>query len=241
MIARSFTAAAFLLALLLPRAAAPGSAGAAEARQDQQKRIDELEKQVAELSRRVKELEDYLAQLKAMGARAMTVGMVAANERNAAATIKTIAAAEADFRANDRDVNHVNDFWVGDVSGLYRYRVAGQELKLIEQVLAAADASPLKLPELSPLQNEKPIPKAGYLYTVLAKGVEDGNAVRYHSGGFRHNYMFGFAAFPAAYPASGRSTFIINEHNHVWKKDLGGKFPEVFPADPGKDGWEILD
>src|SRR5438093_367005 len=44
----------------------------------------------------------------------------ASNERNASATLKSFASAEADFRANDRDNNRVNDFWVADVSGLYR-------------------------------------------------------------------------------------------------------------------------
>src|SRR5215203_2691977 len=43
----------------------------------------------------------------------------AENERNASASLKTLSSAEADFRANDRDWNHVNDFWTGDVKGLY--------------------------------------------------------------------------------------------------------------------------
>src|SRR6516165_7868464 len=43
----------------------------------------------------------------------------ASNERNASTSLKTITAAQADFRANDRDGNHVNDFWTADVKGLY--------------------------------------------------------------------------------------------------------------------------
>ncbi|HVR83252.1 MAG TPA: type II secretion system protein, partial [Planctomycetota bacterium] len=43
----------------------------------------------------------------------------ASNERNASTSLKTLTSAEADFRANDRDWNHVNDFWTGDVKGLY--------------------------------------------------------------------------------------------------------------------------
>src|SRR5689334_9677177 len=35
----------------------------------------------------------------------------ASNERNASASLKTLASAEADFRANDRDNNKINDFW----------------------------------------------------------------------------------------------------------------------------------
>src|SRR6516162_9564110 len=43
----------------------------------------------------------------------------ASNERNASTSLKTLTSAEADFRANDRDANHVNDFWTANVSGLY--------------------------------------------------------------------------------------------------------------------------
>jgi prepilin-type N-terminal cleavage/methylation domain-containing protein len=35
----------------------------------------------------------------------------ASNERNASTSLKTLSSAEADFRSNDRDWNHVNDFW----------------------------------------------------------------------------------------------------------------------------------
>jgi prepilin-type N-terminal cleavage/methylation domain-containing protein len=35
----------------------------------------------------------------------------ASNERSASTSLKTLSTAEAEFRANDRDWNHVNDFW----------------------------------------------------------------------------------------------------------------------------------
>ena len=41
------------------------------------------------------------------------------NERCASDSLKTLTAPEPDFRANDRDWCHVNDFWAGDVTGLY--------------------------------------------------------------------------------------------------------------------------
>src|SRR6188472_3044327 len=40
-------------------------------------------------------------------------------ERNAATSLKTVMVAEHDFRANDREGNRVNDFWTGDLKGLY--------------------------------------------------------------------------------------------------------------------------
>src|SRR5579862_1744833 len=73
----------------------------------------------------------------------------ASNERNASTTLKTLTSAEADFRANDRDWNQVNDFWTGDVKGLYTMtsaRVRGARgdredppIRLIELSVAAAD------------------------------------------------------------------------------------------------------
>src|SRR5215470_12680160 len=61
----------------------------------------------------------------------------ASNERNASASMKTLATANADFRSNDRDGNHVNDFWVYDVAGFYTIYPPGASstdasLKLIE-------------------------------------------------------------------------------------------------------------
>src|SRR5882672_2141575 len=74
----------------------------------------------------------------------------ASNERNASTSLKTLTSAEADFRANDRDWNHVNDFWTGDVKGLYTMTsaaVSGNSngttdpaIKLIDLSVASADA-----------------------------------------------------------------------------------------------------
>ena len=71
-------------------------------------------------------------------------------ERNASTSLKTLSSAEADFRANDRDWNHVNDFWTGDVKGLYTMTSSAVRgngggttdpaIKLIELSVASADA-----------------------------------------------------------------------------------------------------
>src|ERR1043165_4520972 len=73
----------------------------------------------------------------------------AENERNASTSLKTLSSSEADFRANDRDWNQVNDFWTGDVKGLYTMTAAAVRgagtapkdppIKLIEIETAAAD------------------------------------------------------------------------------------------------------
>src|SRR6476620_6119361 len=74
----------------------------------------------------------------------------ASNERNASTSLKTLTSAEADFRANDRDGNKVNDFWTANVSGLYTMTSAAvsgssnsttdPSIKLIELSIASADA-----------------------------------------------------------------------------------------------------
>src|SRR4029077_13220517 len=75
----------------------------------------------------------------------------ASNERSASTSLKTLSTAEADFRANDRDWNHVNDFWTFNVAGLYTMTsaaVTGNQagtttdpaIKLIELSVASADS-----------------------------------------------------------------------------------------------------
>src|SRR5262245_35740700 len=41
-----------------------------------------------------------------------------ASERSASTSLRTIATANHDSRANDRDGNRITDFWTGDVAGL---------------------------------------------------------------------------------------------------------------------------
>ena len=146
-----------------------------------------------------------------------------ANERAASAALKTLASAEADFRANDRDGNRIQDFWTGDVASL-------ADWKEIEASVAAADAKPLH-------PGATPLPKAGYLFIAMDL---DENGVAYaqdtqglSSRGSRHNFSkFGFCAYPADYPRSGKWTFTINEGNTIFKSDTRGKPVMSWPADP---------
>ena len=222
---------------------APAAKAAEPVLQDEdKKRIEELEKQVAELTHRVKVLEENSAKRGTGGAADPGAAALVANERSASSSLKTLASAEAEFKSNDRDGNGLKDCWVGDVSGLYRYTSGNnREIKLIDKSLADADAAPLKNQNLSALKRDQPLPKSGYLFAVLPKYVDKEKTENYHSGGFRHSNKFGFAAYPVEYGKSGRYTFIINESNTVWKKDLGGKPPEMYPESPSKDDWEKAD
>jgi RNA polymerase sigma-70 factor (ECF subfamily) len=153
------------------------------------------------------------------------------DEQRAIDTLRMISTAEADFRGNDRDGNGRNDYWTADVSGLYRLKDPARpqrSIKLIEFSVAAADAVPdLHLPELRP-----PLPRqerAGYWFCTLP--VTSGREGRSLT-------EFAFAAFPADYGVTGRRTFIINENNVVFGKDLGGFAPEAFPPDNNIRTWQ---
>jgi prepilin-type N-terminal cleavage/methylation domain-containing protein len=159
----------------------------------------------------------------------------ASNERNASASLKTLATAEADFRSNDRDGNHVNDFWTADVEGLYTIYPNGGTvnsiIKLIELSVAGADASTIApaagnvtdgaIAGTAALTN--PQPKAGYWYQALKNDDSSGAVVLYdtatvNGGGVYYNSSgFGFTAWPDSY-SSGRTVFIINEGNTMFKR-----------------------
>src|SRR6185295_12735465 len=66
------------------------------------------------------------------------------NERRAIVSLKTLASAQTDFRANDRDQDGKANFWRADIAGLYALAPGeGPAIKLIELSLAAADDRPV--------------------------------------------------------------------------------------------------
>ena len=148
----------------------------------------------------------------------------ASNERNASATLKSLASAEADFRGNDRDENKVQDFWTGDVAGLYKWG-------LIPREVAEADVAPVE--PLCP----KPIPYRGYYFARLdvdrSAPIDDRIYRRDTDGSGRkvhHPSRFGFCAFPAEPGVSGRSSFFINEGNTIFKR-AGSERQKAWPED----------
>lgn len=159
---------------------------------------------------------------------------IVANEHHAAAILRVLARAEADFRSNDRDANGVHDFWTGDVAGLYFHVPDGD--RLIHLRLAAADASPLPGRELP-----KAAPKApwrGYWYRALRKDNSANPPEEYQlepvrKGGPRalNRNRFGFVGYPAEYAVTGTRTFIINESMSVFWKDTQGEPVDEWPDD----------
>jgi hypothetical protein len=154
----------------------------------------------------------------------------ASNERAASTALKTLSSAEADFRSNDRDANGVNDFWTGDVSGLYSLKIRNQELRLIERAVAEADACPIR-GLCWPYR-----PRGGYFFAALeADDSQDGVSYFQNTGGNRpmgdvHNlHKFGFCAFPES-RGSGTFSFIVNENNTIFRM-RGGAHVTRWPDD----------
>jgi hypothetical protein len=180
---------------------------------------------------------------------------IPANERNGSTCLKTLTTAQADFRSNDRDGNRTMDFYARDVAGLYALKGAtgketeatpgkeddaGTIMKLIEPSIAKADTTEDRW-EYPVLGISSPEPKSGYFFAVLKNYEEGGKVEPYHTGNGRNDDRFGFVAYPAEYGVTGRMTFIVNEDNTIWMKDLAGEDVDTFPADPAAAGWRKLD
>jgi prepilin-type N-terminal cleavage/methylation domain-containing protein len=185
----------------------------------------------------------------------------ASNERTAATSLKTLTSAEADFRANDRDWNGVNDFWTGDVKGLHtmtpaKVRGAGGDsadppIRLIELSVAAADLDGAFIPaggenmELNRLA--VPGPHAGYWYAALEedqslKAEDPHRPYREDTGGTvpmgkcHHRTQFGFIALPAS-SRKGKYAFIVNENNSIRRR---ATLDEIWKGDAFPPGREAL-
>ena len=169
----------------------------------------------------------------------------ASNERTDYSSLKTLASAEADFRGNDRDGNREQDFWVGDVAGLYflKPEMSEERIKLIEVGVAGADDAPRA--EHAAARKAEAVaaaPKRGYHFRALTF-YEDGSGkkIAYDAGNGRNPTRFGFIATPAGDDPSKTDTFIVNEGNTIFRKRLDGKRIDTFPRDPLGAGWRKLD
>lgn len=178
-------------------------------------------------------------------------------EAGAAAYLKTIGTAEADFRSNDRDNDRAQNFWVGDVRSLNRLcpsldgskpcdqPAANMEIRLIDPRLAEADAAPLDTPDLAQKPAAFPTPVQGYLFRALRHYRTD-KIVPYSTAGdwtatHKNFRQFGFVAFPAAYGETGTRTYYMTEQFTIWWKDTGGDPYFPAPRNPAAEGWKKLE
>jgi hypothetical protein len=177
-----------------------------------------------------------------------------ADERRAMLSLKTLATAEADFRANDRDGNHVNDFWTGDVAGLYTVvpegakDVAENSIKLIELSVALADGAPLNDGAALEKLGERE-PKFGYWFRVMQKDASVTPIEEYQqettgkagAAKVHHTSRFGFCSYPAEYGVTGKRTYIISENNTIFSRDTGGEPVLEWPNDADLATWKRED
>ena len=155
--------------------------------------------------------------------------------RSAGQALSKLTHAESEFRSQDRDHNGIQDFWTGDVAGLYAYG-------LIPRELAEADAAPL-LP-LVP----QPIPYHGYYFKALQQDDSETPPIVYRqttdpkSGAVHNLECFGFVAFPTEGLAAGRRIQVVNENNTVFKTPSTNPVPTAWPSDNQlKSFWSKID
>jgi len=184
-----------------------------------------------------------IAVIAAIAIPGLLAAMRGANERSAATSLKTLSTAEADFRANDRDWNHVNDYWTFNVAGLYSMTSAAvvgnaantttdPAIKLIELSMASADSegSTATIPgctEYAPVNLfAVSSPKASYWFIALTNdmavaGSPDqtykvDTAGAPTMGSVHNTSKFGFMSFPDS-ASSGKYLFIVNENNTIYR------------------------
>ena len=143
--------------------------------------------------------------------------------------LKSIAAAQNDFRAHDRDVNHKRDYWRQDIAGLYALKTEETPIKLIELSLALADADAKT--DLSEYMKKEWLPQAkmGYFYRAL----------RFWDEKEPDPGRFAAAAYPTSLSA-GMLMYIMADDGRIWMKPYTNTPPGIYPEDPRKDGWEPL-
>jgi len=179
----------------------------------------------------------------------------ASNERNASTSLKTLTSAEADFRANDRDWNHVNDFWTADIKGLYTMTsaaVSGSSnsttdpaVKLIELSIASADADGTRFSNSENCDLSTfavPSAKAGYWYQALITDNSISGAVEstYKTdtggtptmGSCHNTSKFAFLSFPDSQSA-GKYCFVVNENNTIFRSATSGAVKTGTSNPPG--------
>lgn len=164
------------------------------------------------------------------------------NELRALIQLASLGGVCNDLRTYDLDENGANDYWVGDISSLFRLipRNRNHPIQLIEREVASADTRPLKEgaesggSTVASSLSAVPQPLHGYFFTVIPVAKEGERA---NDGKTRDSGSFSICAFPAQYRKTGSLTFYYHpSFGYAWK-DIGGGPPSETPADPKKDGW----
>ena len=145
--------------------------------------------------------------------------------------LRFLLARETSFLTKDQNANGIDDYWTGDVAGLYDY----------EGGIAEADASPLQ--EVS--NGSRPYDL--YFFIAMDADGSENPPIPYRQikdkDGRKvfNRERFGFCAYPSEYGKKARKTFIVNEKRKVFKIDNGGKPVLRWPTDEElKKDWEAF-
>ncbi len=161
-----------------------------------------------------------------MGSLEVRARRVGANEIDAIEICAGYVEAQQTFAQEHRSGAPVMEYARTIMNGLYKPGV-GREL-VPQRFAEAAVGTP----------GRKAKPYHGYYFRVLTEQGADapGGAHKYLAG----KYMiggFGLIAWPAEYGVTGVHTFIVDQDNTVYEKDLGAQTPTLAPAitryDPG--------
>lgn len=180
------------------------------------------------------------------------------HERNSSASLRTLCVAEADFKANDRESNKINDYWTADVKGLYTLTslqtpgnaggTVDPPLRLIDVSIAAADADGITVPaggeNMDITSFIVQATKGGYWYCALTQdGNTTGQEATYKQDtggelpmGSVHNLArYGFISFPDS-PTYGKYVFIVNENAAVYRSAVSTNVRLGIAIPPGTTG-----
>lgn len=167
------------------------------------------------------------------------------NENDAIDVLQALVAAQKEYASTTHDDEKVKQYAIklfsdkGKHDGLYWKTVDNETPSPIGPLLAAAFSEGYRR------QQGQPTPFHGYIYRFLTK---QGSAAK---GGARNYLVNGrltrgvaFVAYPAEYRNSGVMTFIVNQDNIVYQKDLGAETANVATAmtefNPD-DSWDLAD
>ncbi len=144
-----------------------------------------------------------------------------------------LGAAQEDFRRFDRDGNDTHDYWRGELAELHRIYSDLYDSRRADLSDHMATLEPAWADEGSRGDPRFPnhAPCRGYWMRSL----------RFEGETSPSPDRFAIVASPADYGTARRDTFLLTHERRVYRKDLGpGGRIEACPADPVKEGWEVV-
>jgi len=181
----------------------------------------------------------------ASGIKEILYRRIGRNENDAIDVLQSLVAAQKEYASTTHDDEKVKQYASklfsdeGKHNGLYWKTADNETPSPVGPLLAAASSEGYRR------QQGQPTPFHGYIYRLLTKqgSAAKGGARNYLvNGTLRHGVAF--VAYPAEYRNSGVMTFIVNEDNIVYQKDLGADTANLAAAmtdfNPD-DSWDPAD